>query len=66
MDSEIIDQEQLMKATGYEKRGLKTWLKSQGIRFFTAKGGRVFTTRTLLNQPMLDPKNTGPDFTKIS
>ncbi|HVT35661.1 MAG TPA: DUF4224 domain-containing protein [Nevskiaceae bacterium] len=49
MESAIVQEEELLKSTGFEKRGwLENWLREQGIEYFRGKDGRVFTTVGLL------------------
>lgn len=50
----IIQQEQLLKATGYQRPGdLERWLREHGIRYHRGRGNRIFTTLDALNG-MLD------------
>lgn len=41
----IIQQEQLLQATGYERPGdLERWLRRNGIKYHRGKSNRIFTT----------------------
>lgn len=47
----IIRQEELMEATGYERRAdLERCLRDQGITLFYGKGGKIWTTSEILAQ----------------
>ena len=48
-----MTEDQLMEATDYEQRGrLSGCLKSQGVRFFKGKEGRIWTTEEELNRAL--------------
>ena len=49
----IVTEEQLMQATDYGQRRRRSGcLKSQGIRFFKGKEGRIWTTEEELNHAL--------------
>lgn len=53
MSSILIDSEQLLKATGYERQGdLEKCLRKNGIPFVRGRGGCIFTTAEAVNQAL--------------
>ncbi len=61
MTDGIVTEEQLMLATKYDQRArLSGCLKSQGIRFFKGREGRIWTTEEELNRA-LHPDDTNEE-----
>jgi hypothetical protein len=53
MSSILIDSEQLLKATGYERQGdLEKCLRKNGIPFVRGRSGCIFTTAEAVNQAL--------------
>lgn len=53
----IIQQEQLLEATGYQRPSdLERWLLREGIRYRRGKGNRIFTTIDAINGMLDSPE----------
>ena len=58
----IVTEEQLLQVTDYHQRGrLSRCLKTQGIRFFKGKDGRIWTTEEELNRALHPEDSDAPD-----
>ncbi len=58
--SSIIQEPELMAATGYDHRGhLERWLKDNKVPYYRGRAGVIFTTCRLLESVHL-PQSGGP------
>lgn len=59
----VLTESQLAESTGYKRRGdLEKYLQEQGIKFFTGKGGKLWTTTGLVEAAKLTAQNGEIEF----
>ncbi len=59
----LVSQAELEEKTEYSRASdIVKWLDNHGVKYWTAKGGKIFTTTEAINSALLSKDNTDIEF----